>query len=174
MAFVDFTKAKQSFSLEEVCSWYGVILKKDGTSSLRSSCPICKGEGDRAFVVTPAKQMWYCFSTCQRGGDIIALVSGIEDIPVKDAAAKILARFESPRPTQPNELKPLDYLQPDHPAMQAIMPADLAKRIGAGYAPKGILSGRCLLPIRDETGKLLFYVGFSEKLDPKWKLPKNL
>lgn len=170
--FYDFAAIRERVKMEEVCEWFGVKLTREQSTS-RSTCPICKTEEKRAFVVTHAKQMYFCHK-CQKGGDCISLYANIEGIGVKEAAAAILARIDAPKPDAGKKLEALAYLVHEHEKVQAIMPADLARRIGAGYAPKGVLAGRCLIPIRDEAGKLLFYIGYSDTLYPTWKLPKNL
>ena len=43
--------------------------------------------------------------------------------------------------------------------------------LGIGRAGKGTMSGRVLLPLRTDSGKLLGYVGISPKLTPVIKLP---
>ena len=48
----------------------GIKLKKSGPQ-LRGQCPICKDNSDRAFVITPAKGLYYCFGKCGKGGDAI-------------------------------------------------------------------------------------------------------
>jgi len=65
----------------------------------------------------------------------------------------------------------LIYLEPDHPAVEAIgLSSEDAERIGAGYAPRGILKGTVAIPVRDESGKLLGYIGAIDvKLPPSFK-----
>jgi hypothetical protein len=57
-------------------------------------------------------------------------------------------------------LDPLTYLQPEHPAVQALrISPETASHFGAGYAPKGIMRGRLAIPIHDANGQLLAYCG---------------
>lgn len=57
-------------------------------------------------------------------------------------------------------LNPLTYLQPDHPAVQALgISPETAAHFGAGYASKGIMRGRLAIPIHDARGQLLAYCG---------------
>ncbi len=70
---IDFAELKQRVGIEQVIQMLGLRVKQNG-HQLRGACPICKEGGDRAFVVTPAKGLYYCFGTCRKGGDMIALV----------------------------------------------------------------------------------------------------
>jgi hypothetical protein len=72
-------------------------------------------------------------------------------------------------------LEPLGYLQHEHEAVQALgLTPEQAKRLGIGYSPKGTMCGRVCFGIRDETGKLICYMGIGLHLDPKIKFPKNI
>ncbi len=172
MGYVSFAEIKQSVSIETVCEWYGVQLKKDG-ETLRGCCPIHKGDDPRAFVVTPHKQMFYCHGECKKGGDVIELVRQIDDVSHIEAAHKIAARVASPKPPEQKTLAELTYLQPNHDIVQKLgIPAELAKRLGIGFANKGVLNGYVLIPLREADGTLFAYVGIHP--DKGHKLPRNL
>lgn len=171
MSFVDFVAIKKAATIEMVCERYKIPLRRDG-DSMRGCCPIHKGSDQRAFVVTPSKQLWRCFGDCKAGGDVIELVAKLEGTRQKEAAMKIQSWLQPEEPTE-KVLKPLDYLVAEHEAVQALgIPVELAKRLGIGHANKGTLSGRVLFPIRDEKGTLLFYLGVGNHLTPPCKLPK--
>lgn len=75
-----------------------VQLKKAG-ANYKGLCPF-HNERTPSLVVTPAKQMWYCFG-CNLGGDIFAFVKQIENVDFPQAL-KILADrtgVELKRPT---------------------------------------------------------------------------
>src|SRR5271168_3835303 len=59
---------------------------------LRSACPICKEGNNRAFVVTPARNIYYCFSE-KKGGSVIDLVARFKRIPEAQAGQQIAAHF---------------------------------------------------------------------------------
>jgi hypothetical protein len=65
---IDFGELKQRVGIERAAEMLGVKLTKSG-AQLRRPCPLCKAGGDRAFVVTPAKGLYYGFSACGKGGD---------------------------------------------------------------------------------------------------------
>jgi DNA primase len=56
-------------------------------TQLRGPCPICKHRSQRCFVITPSKNLYYCFGHCKEGGDALQLVARIEQLSLPDAAA---------------------------------------------------------------------------------------
>lgn len=186
MSFVNFQELKAKVPISAVLrEMLGLALKESG-DQLRGHCPICKDGGDRAFVATVSKGAFYCFKHAQ-GGDIISLVAAVRDCPPKDAAAMIARHFgllgdarpEEPHPQQPAEaagLKPLPYLAPEHPSLASLgLSPETCKHFGAGFAPKGIMRGRLAVPIHDEAGVLLAYVGIavSPEQQPRLLYPKD-
>lgn len=177
-ATLSFTELKSQVSIEQILPHLGISLKWH-QSQLRGACPICKEGGDRAFVVTPAKGLYYCFGKCRTGGDMLTLVSRVRDCSVREAAEFVaeqmgiarpksdatVPRDGSPQPLSPKEgLKPLEYLQAAHEAVQALgVAAETCDHFGAGYAPKGIMRGRLAIPIHDRAGALLAYCGRTVK-----------
>lgn len=169
---LDFAKIKAEHSIESVASRLGLKLKPHG-QAFRCQCP--SGEGDeRGMAITPAKQAFYSFPA-QKGGDCISLVAFVRGCSPKEAAAWIQGQATQPeksaqaeRPSQ--GFQPLDYLQHDHDAVIALgFDPDDAKRLGIGFAPRGVLKGTVALPVRTEDGKLSGYVGVTDaKLPPRW------
>ena len=73
----------------------------------------------------------------------------------------------------PDSFKPLDYLLPEHEAVQDLgISADVALGLGVGYAKKGVLRGTIAWPVRDDDGKLRGYIGVPK--GTKLKIPKSL
>ena len=73
----DFEQIKRSVSITMILDRYGILseLKRVG-STLKGTCPIHRGSNDRQFTVDETKGLFKCFSPkCNRGGDIITLVS---------------------------------------------------------------------------------------------------
>jgi DNA primase len=187
--FVDFSELKQRASIEDVASMLRLNLKP-GNNQLRGPCPHCNSGGDRALVITPAKGAFYCFAG-HKGGDAIALVAHIRNVSVKDAAQEIAEHVgmtgsqkqvpeSEVRQESGKTLTALSYLENEHPAVEAIgFDIEVAKRLGVGYAGKGIMRGTVAVPIRDERGKLLGYIGITEaRLPPDFtanvvKFPKT-
>jgi DNA primase len=199
--FVDFQELKQKISIHQCLTMLGVTLKVGG-EQMRGPCPACKTGGDRALVVTPSKNIFYCFAA-KKGGDQIALVSHIRGLGAKEAANAIAEHYgtnilpvprngtvpsngtssrgtvpqgQEAKERPPEALKPLDYLLAEHEAVQALgLASEACGAFGAGYAPKGIMRGRVAIPIHDPTGqKLLAYVGRAVgNEEPKLLFPKN-
>ncbi len=175
MSYVDFAALKERVSIVDAVSKLGIALIKTG-DQLRGPCPTCNSGGKRALVVTPSKQAFYCFGA-HSGGDVIALVSHIRGVGMKEAALFLSGEDEqsvdSDASTPPPEervkgkegasrpLKPLTYLEPDHDLVRALgLEPETCTAFGVGYAPKGIMRGRLAIPIHDwSTGDLIAYCG---------------
>lgn len=185
MGYVDFAELKARLPIANAIPLLGLEMKERG-GQWRGPCPACNKGGPRALAITPAKGAFYCFGA-KTGGDVIALAAHIRDCPPKEAA-RFLSGEEtgSPSPsTGPNQarkgtgetpiLKPLTYLEPDHPKVLALGLSEETCRVhGAGYAPKGILRGRLAIPIRDLDGTLLAYCGRAVGgEDPRLIFPKD-
>ena len=170
---IDFAELKQRVSIEQAADMLGIKLKKSGPQ-LRGQCPICKDSNDRAFVITPAKGLYYCFGKCGKGGDAITLAANVRKCSLREAAEFLAgkggvsappakgdnSRHDSPQPMTEKGLKPLDYLQASHEAVQALgVSPETCAQFGAGFAPKGIMRGRLAIPIHDSAGTLLAYCG---------------
>ena len=82
---IDFGELKQRVSIERAAEMLGIKLTRSGPQ-LRGPCPICKAGGDRAFVVTPAKGLYYCFGACGKGGDAITMAANVRNCSLREAA----------------------------------------------------------------------------------------
>lgn len=89
---VDFALVKRAASIESVLEYYAVKLQRRGRQ-LSSCCPVHNGSNARSFVVNPHNNTWHCFGDCRSGGDVIKLVSLIENITAPEAARLIAARL---------------------------------------------------------------------------------
>jgi len=180
MPFIDFAALKDRVPIEDAIPKLELVLK-ERNGQWRGPCPVCKSGGDRALVITPAKQAFYCFGA-KTGGDVIALAAHIRDCGMKEAADYLAGNSTVPSRnstssrnssgTVPEErtkeavrsLQPLTYLQPAHPAVQALgLEEYTCQAFGAGYAAKGIMRGRLAIPIHDWEGDLLAYCGRAVK-----------
>lgn len=188
MAFHDFEQLKLDNPIETVAATLGIELKKRG-NQLRGSCPSGEG-GERAFVITPSKGVFYSFPK-STGGDVIDLVCFMRNSyaekpytkkQLQDAAG-FLAGDSSPEKKTNTGSKPkrqessegfraLEYLEPTHVAVEALgMDADDAAKIGCGYAPRGVLRGTVAIPVRMSDGTLIGYIGVTDaKLPGQWHM----
>ena len=55
---IEFIELKQRVSIERAAEMLGIKLKASG-AQLRGACPVCKEGGERAFVITPGKGLYY-------------------------------------------------------------------------------------------------------------------
>ena len=176
MPFIDYGALKERVSMEQAVQLLGLQLRPHG-HQLRSACPVCRTGGDRALVITPAKQLFYCFAG-HTGGDQIALVAHLKGCPTPEAAAFLagnstvqgtvqngtVGKKGATLPPAPKErgFGPLTYLEPQHEALQALgVSKETAEAFESGYAPKGVLRGRYAVPVKSRTGELLAYVGIA-------------
>lgn len=177
-SFVDFEALKQRVSIEDAAKMLQLKLKA-GNGQFRAPCPACPAAGDRALVITPSKGAFYCWGV-RKGGDQIALAAHVLSVSTKEAAA-FLGGDQAERPSRPTApesetgkevktLSPLPYLEPDHEAVAAVgFDLQVAKALGVGYAGKGMMRGTVAVPIRDEQGTLLGYIGITEaRLPPSF------
>ena len=169
---VNFNDVKERVTFEDAIKLLSITLtegESNGKKVFRGPCPHCQTGGARALVVTPGVG-FYCFSK-KAGGDVIALAAHVRGTSVKEAAEWLLkpAAEQTIAPSQPGGLKPLDYLDPTHERVLAIVTEETARFVGMGYASKGIMRGTVAIPIHDETGKLIAYVGIEE--DGTYRFP---
>jgi DNA primase len=189
--WVDFRAVKERVTMEAVLGLYGVDwLKKSGRGQLRGRCPIHQRGGEDAFHVSLAKNAFQCFY-CQAHGNVLDFVAAMEKCSVRQAALKLQERFgvSGPgRPAQSRERKlvpekgggnqPLGFVlrgvDPSHPylAQRGMEPAT-AQAFGVGFfAGRGMMSGRVVIPIHDQRGRLVAYCGRSlDGTTPRYKLP---
>jgi DNA primase len=192
MSYVDFAELKAKVNITDVLTMLNVDIHrfKPHGDQLRGCCPIHGGDNPRGFIITPSKGLWYCFSGCG-GGDVIALVAKMRQLSTKDAADWIAHggtvahtvpatatgnRSGTVPQNEKGALKPLDYLLPEHDAVQALgVSQETAAAWQSGYAPKGIMRGRYAVPLKGKDGKLVAYVGIavSEEQSPQLHFPNG-
>lgn len=188
MSRVDFAAVKARVTYNDVLRFLDLHGKKV-SDQWRGRCPACDTDNDRALVLTAGRGA-YCHAA-KGGGDVIWLVSHVKGIGVKEAAQQLADEFgivpqepAPPAPTPaskesktsaanvPTSLAPLTYLVHDHEAVQALgFSPETAKRLGVGFANKGLMKGRVAIPLYDN-GTLAGYIGIAPGTDAK--LPKNL
>jgi hypothetical protein len=188
MPYIDFADLKSRTTIMQAASVLGLTLKPSGNQQ-RGPCLACNTGGDRALVITPERGLFYCFSA-KTGGDLIKLVAHVKGCSQNEAAQLIQSQIGGSVPTVPARtrgtvqyssstppqnqkagLNPLPYLEPEHPAVQAlgITPAT-AEAFGSGYAGKGVLRGRYAVPVHGKDGTLLAYVGIAVSKDQSPRL----
>jgi hypothetical protein len=177
---VDFKAVKERVRIEDVIQLLGLTMK--GNDQLRGPCPACKGD-PRALAIKISESGFYCHAR-GKGGDVIALTAHVRGTSQRDAALFLQDHFGAetkPAPkahqTAQDALQPLDYLETDHPIIELLgLSVAACEALGAGFAPRGTMVGRFVVPLRDETGTLLGYFGVATREDqtPLLLFPQNL
>jgi DNA primase len=198
----DFRSIKQRLGIEHVLGRYGVKLRPGGPHTLCGPCPLpthTSRQSRESFAVNLAQQVWSCHSaSCiaarggRIGGDVIDLVAILERCSLRAAGIRLQDWFGgSVSPAHPAPLRPVAVesaaAQPNRPLGFALQGIDTrhpyltqrgislatAQWFGVGmYRGAGFLAGRCVIPIRDEKGLLVAYVGRAVNGEqPKYRFP---
>lgn len=189
---IDFKRVKEEASIFQVAEHLGLKLKRD-TDGFRCPCP--NDEHDtRGIKITPGYKnkdgtlgAFYCH-VCKQNGDAIGLYAHIKGVRNYDAAVALTEAFHiGPAPkaekkqhtAQPENgpMQPLDYLEPEHPVIDMLgLERAAMEALGAGYAPRGTMRGRILIPLRLPDGSLVGYMAIATDAEqsPLLKFPDNL
>ena len=178
MVHVDFKNVAGNTSIVEVAEWLGLKLnKKVFSEQLRCACPVHDG-GQRALVITPSINRYYCFHPqCREGGDTVQLTAKVRKLPLRDAALQLQAQFLNHlyrADFSPHEklAKVEEKLIYEHEAVQALgLSPDAARLLGVGVMKGGTMPGRVLIPVRTREGVVTGYLGLQPGADVR--LPKQ-
>lgn len=166
-------------------------------------CPISQLPNATAFKVTPERNAFICFcAECRKqpksGGDVIELVARMRRVGHKEAAQLIVSHFKlngdsgagkpqdnAPAPSKATEqgrksqgFDPREYmrgLDAAHPALKDCgVPEQTIRDFDGGYCSKGLNRGRLTLPVHDEKGEILAFMGLALKGEtPAVQYPKD-
>lgn len=185
---VDF-QALKAITFEQAIEFLSELklYKREG-AQLRFPCPACGGDNKRALSINPDTG-FQCFAGRQKvnkGTDAVALVAHVRGISQYDAGRLLQEHFLHTSPSagasaldgrrEPLQA-PLDYLEHSHQVADLLgLSAATLEALGGGYAPKGTMAGRLLIPLRMEDGRLCGYLGIATREDqePLLKFPANL
>ncbi len=101
--WLDFAEIRAMVTLEDVLlTMYGLgdRLKRQG-KKLIGPCPIHKGDSPRAFQADLERGVYFCFSGCRKGGNVIDFVVAMDGLTVREAALKLHAKFVASHETTP-------------------------------------------------------------------------
>ena len=201
--WVDYRAVKAAVSMETVLANYGIRLQRLDGEHLRGRCPLpahTSKSSRESFIVNVQKNAWACHSdSCvaarggRIGGNVLDLVSAMENCSVREAAMKLQDSFivmpPLPLPsgspvahgvaTDPGvgnkplsfALRRIDY---SHPYLaERGVDAETIRHFGIGYnRGTGSMAGRVVIPIHDESGLLIAYAGRSvDHTEPKYRFP---
>lgn len=92
--WVNFAEVRARVSLEAVLvDYYHVPNLKRFGNKLVGPCPVHNGDNPRAFHADLEKNVWHCFSKCQKGGNQLDLVAVKEGIAIREAAIRLQGHF---------------------------------------------------------------------------------
>jgi DNA primase len=187
---LSFNRLKRTVSIAAVLQDKGLLGRfRQHGDQLHGPCPIHGGDNPNAFVVSLAKNTWYCFTQCNSGGDLVDLARKLNNFTFRQAALYLASladraanvvtftSFSRPRKTFVpfTRALPLDHAA-NFLARKKILPAT-ARRFEAGaYYGRGFLADSIGVRLHDLRGNPLGYA--ARRLDKKladrygkWKFP---
>jgi DNA primase len=81
---------KKKVDIVQVISSY-IPVKKAGRN-FKANCPFHK-EKSPSFFISPDRQIWHCFGTCNEGGDVISFLMKVENLTFLEAAQELSKRY---------------------------------------------------------------------------------
>lgn len=84
-------RVRLTAKIAEVVEDSGVHLRKEGRW-LTACCPF-HSEKTPSFKVSPSKNTWHCYGSCQEGGDAISYVMKRESLSFIDAVKFLAKRY---------------------------------------------------------------------------------
>jgi DNA primase len=191
--WVDFRAVKQAVRLEAVLRHYQVAGLRRRRDQLAGRCPLHRGQRDDSFRASLSKNAFHCFA-CQARGNVLDFVAAMERCSIREAALKLERWFGIGVPVASTALLEVQEMQlvrkeegrnpPLHFALRGVNPAHpylrqrgineaTAVAFGVGfYSGPGLLSGRLVIPIRNQCGQLVAYAGRAlDGMPPKYKVP---
>jgi Toprim domain/DNA primase catalytic core, N-terminal domain len=194
--WVDFKQLKADVAIEEVLAHYGLRLRRIGATELRGRCPLPTHTSSRSrdsFAVNIARNVWSCRSlSCMQarggkpGGNVLDLVALMESCSIRDAALRLQdwngtrslrrpVRASTPLPECNPPLQfALHYVNGDHVYLKNRgLTTSTIRTFGVGfYSGRGFLRGRIVVPIHNEHGQLIAYIGraIGDEV-PKYRFP---
>jgi DNA primase len=170
---MDFRDLRDRFTIEQVAKDLGLTPKPEGRQ-FRASCPKCKPDDPRAIVITPSTggrpDLFYCFTSAE-GGDVLNFVAHIRSLTIKQAA-QFLSQEPESAPQLAHGMEALSHLDYEHSKVQDLgFTPEVAKKLGIGFAKKGVMRNYVAVPIRFPDGTLIGYIGVTDAKVPKgWRM----
>lgn len=147
-------------------------------NGFRAACPYCNQGGERALQFFTDSEKFKCWPS-NVWGDSIQLVAHIRGVKQSEAAALLASRFnladKKPEPQKENKKgfdvdKYREGLNYEHELLAQIgLPADTAKSLGVGVAPKGSHQGKLVVPLYTVSGEFYCYASVADLKLPKMR-----
>ncbi len=153
---------------------YNIHLKKRNNHAYYGCCPIHQGDNPNAFHVNTCKNVFYCFTGCGAGGNVIDFVMKMENIPFYQAALKIYTLFIDKNNTAQSQI--ILKLNPLHEYLQKRgLDKTMVQYFGMGFCEYGIMKNRIAIPVHDSYGNPVAYCGraIDNNIKPKYLFPKG-
>lgn len=186
-----FKYLKRTVSIATVLADKGLLAQfAKRNEKLTGPCPLHGGDNPHALVVNLSKNIWYCFTGCNTGGDLIDFVQRLDNKPYRQIGHYLSSlsgaappHFAS-KPVNKKPFRPFTTGLPLNPYTQwlrqkGITPQTAARFEVGAYHGQGFLQNCIGLRLHDVFGNPLGYAG--RRLDPqqakaygKWKFPSAL
>jgi DNA primase len=190
-AHLDFKYLKGAVSISRVLADKGLISQfRARGDKLTGPCPVHGGDNPGAFVANLSKNVWYCFTGCAGGGDVIELVKRMDRIPLGQVARYLSSLAGSTPVDQPvwapaaKPFRPFTRrldLNPYTPFLQqkAIHPKTARHFEAGAWNTAGFLKDCIGVRLHDPKGNPVGYAGrrlhqLDIKKYGKWKFPTGL
>ena len=100
---LDFRRLKRQIGIEQVLQAHGLLgsFRQRG-ERLVGPCPLHGGDNPRAFVVSRSNDLWYCFTGCRAGGDVVELVRRLLRLSYSETAHYLASLAESSPMARPS------------------------------------------------------------------------
>jgi DNA primase len=187
MTNLDILTLKASVSIPALLHARGLLDRMSRRGNrLVGACPIHHGDNPTAFSVDLQRNLWYCYTGCDTGGDVIDLVRRLDGVGFREALRVLAGVAALPPPpslsTAPSSSSSSSFrpytrslwLQPDHPFLRrkGILLRTAARFEVGAYDGPGWLSGCIGVRLHDPEGHPLGYAGRAlDSGSQKWKLP---
>ena len=188
---LDFKYLKRAVSIAHVLTDKGLITQfRARGDKLTGPCPVHGGDNPGAFVANLSKNIWYCFSGCGSGGDVIELVRRMDRIS-RGQVARYLSSLAGSTPVyhpiRPPAAKPFRpfsrrlVLNPHTPFLEqkGIHPETARWFETGAWNRPGFLKDCIGVRLHDPKGNPIGYAG--RRMNPldiktygKWKFPAGL
>lgn len=190
---LDFQYLKRVVSIADVLADKGLMGRfRVRGDKLTGPCPVHGGDNPQAFTAKLSQNIWYCFTGCAGGGDVIKFVQKMDGKSYRQVAEYLsqLAGSHPPRQTYcpssktPEPFRPFTCRLPLNPYASLLRQKNIhpetARRFETGYwSGKGFLNYCVGVRLHDTEGNPLGYAG--RRINPtdirrygKWKFPSGL